>query len=206
MNKEQIMGKISLITDELQAITKEWLNPEHPIDALEVEHYLSNIRYLTEQAAILKSVLEKQSVTSTKEVESTTTHTNFDDLHMRLSDIQSNVPKIESQPNTQVETELTLNEKLSEQRSTNSLASSLKNQFFNKEWSFSINEKLFIIKNLFNGDDQDFHRVMSHLKTLDTWDEVEDYLNAICAIPYAWDQKIVERDQLYELLKAKFNN
>ncbi len=206
MNKEQIMGKISLITDELQAITKEWLSPGYDIQDLEIEHYLSNIRYLTEQAAILKSILEQQEPLLQSKESPSNTHTSFDDLHMRLSDIPQNEHKAVREIKAEIDPELTINEKLSEQVQTSTLASSLKNQFFNKDLSFSINEKLSIIKNLFNGDDQDFHRVMSHLKTLDTWEEVEYYLNATCVIPYAWNEKTADRDQLYDLLKSKFDH
>jgi hypothetical protein len=228
MNKQVYIDKIAIITDELQQITSTWLRNDYQISELEVENYLSNIRYLAEQSALLKRyliensndaaanidtvvnevIVESPNITITETViEEIVEHTHsMDDLHMHISEVQTSNEQINKIQATEekLTSEQTLHEKLSSQVKEHSIADKLKNNYFNKELTFSLNEKIFFIQQLFNGDEKDFNKVTAHLNTLESMEEVDFYLNATCAIPYEWDSKVDAKQQFYKFLEAKF--
>lgn len=225
MDKQVFIDKITLLTDELQLIASNWIRNDYQIKPLEVETYLSNLKYLSEQAAILKKLLEEQqgfnsddlhvhmSSIPTRKSESTI-HTSFDSIEMEQtnsieerreeiieSKTQTNTPEIQQD---EFAAELSLHEKLSSKMKESTLADSLKNKYVHKDLSLSLNERFFYINELFNGDQKDFERVMQHLATLDSWEEVEFYLNATCVVPYAWVDKETQKLKLYTWLQERF--
>ncbi len=228
MNKQVYIDKIAIITDELQQITSLWLQKDYAISPIEVENYLSNIRYLSEQAEILRkylheiegtkiaetknaetknentknenSIAQNLSEEIQKPVESTQSFSAAEKLHVEMSDIPSKTTELPDQKE-----EYTLHQKLSAQMNDNSLADVLKHDYFHKELSFSLNEKFYIVQNLFNGDEKDFNKVMAHLATLDSWEEIEFYLNATCKVPYEWESKQEHQIKFYEMLMDRIN-
>ncbi len=207
MNKQVYIDKIAIITDELQQITSSWLRNDYQITELEVENYLSNIRYLTEQSALLKRYLleaENEVVSNIMPeqviVEPTLDHSNsMDDLHMHISEVQTQKPVEES-----ISEEQTLHQKLSAQVKEHSIADTLKNNYFNRELTFSLNEKILFIQQLFNGDEKDFNKVIAHLTTLDSMEEVDFYLCATCFTQYDWENKADTKSQFYKMLESRF--
>lgn len=222
MDKQHYIDKIALLSEELQIISSNWIRNDYQIDPLEVETYLSNLRYLSEQAAILRKVLEAQKSESNSSENS--------DLHMHMSSVPTQKPapifpveehieepKIvkqepvvspdveQSEAEQDFAAELSLHEKLSGQIKSSSLADSLKNSFFQKDLNFSLNERFYFINELFNTDQKDFEKVISHLATLDSWEEVEFYLNATCFVPYEWESKEDAKLKFYEFLQKRFN-
>lgn len=212
MDKQHYIDKIALLSEELQIISSNWIRNDYQIDPLEVETYLSNLRYLSEQAAILRQVLEAQnlhvhmsSVPTQKQapifpVAEEIVEPNFEEQQINeVPDIQ------EAKANEEFAAELSLHEKLSGQLKSSSLADSLKNSFFQKDLNFSLNERFYFINELFNTDQKDFEKVISHLATLDSWEEVEFYLNATCFVPYDWETKEEAKLKFYEFLQKRFN-
>jgi len=214
MDKQIYIDKIALITEELQIISSNWIRNDYAIDPLEVETYLSNIRYLTEQAGILRQLLEAQKLVKNEQAS---------DLHVHMSSSPSRktpveFPKeesvseaipVQSEPVVnsaeEFDAEMSLHEKLSSQMKSSSLADSLKNSFFQKDLNFSFNDRFYFINELFNADQKDFEKVIAHLATLDSWEEVEFYLNATCVVPYQWETKDEPKIKFYEFLQSRFN-
>lgn len=226
MNKQTYIDKLAIITDELQQITSNWLKNDYAITELDVENYLSNIRYLSEQAAILKKFLiaseTELTVTSAKTIstESISTETfsaeNSSVENTRAETIEEKIieekiieenitPKKESLHMDMADVEISLHQKLSSQIKENTLADSLKHNYFHRDLNFSLNDKFFIIQQLFNGDEKDFNKVMAHLATLDSWEEVELYLSATCMLPYEWESKPDQLQKFFDLLIPRFN-
>ncbi len=213
MDKQIYIDKIALITEELQIISSNWIRNDYKIDHLEVETYLSNIRYLTEQAAILRQLLEAQ-----QSVQHSDSHVHMSSIPTRKTPVEfpteesivENIPSVEQLHTNEIadlefDAEMSLHEKLSSQLKSSSLADSLKNSFFQKDLSFSLNERFYFINELFNSDQKDFEKVVAHLATLDSWEEVEFYLNATCVLPYDWENKAEPRIKFYEFLQSRFN-
>ncbi len=207
MDKQIFIDKIALLSEELQILSTNWIRNDYQISSLEVETYLSNLRYLSEQAQILRSLLEEQQVQQTTphvHMSSVNTPTKTVEAETQLPEISSPA-SFEQAAKDEFISELSLHEKLSGQLKESSIADSLKNSFFHKDLSLSLNERFFFINELFNGDQKDFEKVISHLATLDSWEEVEYYLNATCVMPYTWDEKSAQRDKFYEFLQVRFS-
>lgn len=207
MDKQIFIDKIALLSEELQILSTNWIRNDYQISSLEVETYLSNLRYLSEQAQILRSLLEeqqKQLVTPHVHMTRVNTPTKTVEAEIQAQEIASSA-SFEQAAKDEFISELSLHEKLSGQLKENSIADSLKNTYFQKDLSLSLNERFFFINELFNGDQKDFEKVISHLATLDSWEEVEYYLNATCVMPYTWDEKGTQRDKFYEFLQIKFS-
>lgn len=203
MDKQVFIDKIALLSEELQILSSNWIRNDYKITNLEVETYLSNLRYLSEQAQILRLLLNEQSVeTDSPHVHMSSQKTSTPEPTTK---IQEPVATFEQAAQNEFEAELSLHEKLSGQMQESSIADSLKNTFFQKDLSLSLNERFFFINELFNGDQKDFEKVISHLATLDSWEEVEFYLNATCVMPYVWDEKELPRTKFYEFLQARFS-
>ncbi len=207
MDKQIFIDKIALLSEELQILSTNWIRDDYQISSLEVETYLSNLRYLSEQAQILRQLLEEQQKQQlTPHVHMSSVNTPPKIVEADFQKLENNIaPSFEQAAKDEFITELSLHEKLSGQLKESSIADSLKNTYFQKDLSLSLNERFFFINELFNGDQKDFEKVISHLATLDSWEEVEFYLNATCVLPYAWDEKLIQRDKFYEFLQVKFS-
>ncbi len=208
MDKQVYIDKIALISEELQLLATNWIRNDYVLDPIEVETYLSNLRYLQEQASLLKQMLESQAKQESENVHvhissiPTRKSVQFPEEEIPVEEPKAHTPEIAEE---EFAAELSLHEKLSSQMKESSLADSLKNSFFQKEFSFSLNERFFFINELFNADQKDFDKVVAHLATLDSWEEVEFYLNATCTIPYNWETKEEARTKFYEFLQKRFS-
>lgn len=214
MDKQVYIDKIALISEELQIISSNWIRKDYKIDPIEVDTYLSNIRYLSEQAGYLRQLLESQNEETASNV-----HVHMSSIPTRKTPVEFPIeeqpsemipppPAVEHNPEIaaqEFDIELSLHEKLSSQIKSSSLADSLKNSFFQKDLNLSFNERFFFINELFNADQKDFEKVISHLATLDSWEEVEFYLNATCVVPYNWETKEEPKLKFYEFLQKRFN-
>lgn len=222
MDKQVFIDKLALLSEELQILSSNWIRKDYQISSLEVDTYLSNLRYLSEQAQILRELLAQQQTEIKEEktiqvqelpVEISPVEISDENPHVHMSSIDTRKPEVAEPKKPSFEqaakdefiSELSLHEKLSGQMKESSIADSLKNSFFHKDLSFSLNERFFFINELFSGDQKDFDKVISHLATLDSWEEVEFYLNATCVVPYSWEEKTAQRDKFYELLQVRFN-
>jgi hypothetical protein len=212
MDKQVFIDKLALLSEELQVLSTNWIRKDYEISALEVETYLSNLRYLSEQAQILRQLLSEQETPHVHMSSIPNRKTeSFDSIELPKvqaptePEIKEKNVSFEQAANDEFISELSLHEKLSGQMKESSIADSLKNSFFHKDLSLSLNERFYFINELFNGDQKDFDKVISHLTGLDSWEEVEFYLNATCVLPYAWDEKSEQKEKFYEFLQVRFS-
>lgn len=219
MNKEILIDKIAFISEELQVQSMDWIKRGYQITPLEVGVFLSNINYLAEQANYLNHFLKTVEGQVPVVVPNTPAASKVIPVQVAPPDqvaaaiptmdavainaiTSAAAPSIAAQAN--INPELTLHERLSEQTSTTSLADTLKRQNSIKDLSFSVNDKMFIVSNLFDDNQNDFNRIMTHVSTLDAWDEVEFYLNETCAGPYNWADKDADKKHFFRILKQRF--
>jgi hypothetical protein len=202
MNKEILIDKIAFISEELQVQSMDWLKRGYQITPLEVGVFLSNINYLAEQANYLNHFLKTVEGLPAVPVPAMPIINTAVTVESLSAAIANAAPS--NQSNASQQPEITLHERLSEQTSTTSLADTLKRQSSIKDLSFSVNDKMFIVSNLFDENQNDFNRIMTHIATLDAWDEVEIYLNETCTIPYQWENKEADKKHFFRILKQRF--
>lgn len=69
-----------------------------------------------------------------------------------------------------------------------------------------LNDKIAFIKHLFDGEGDDYNRVLSQLNTLNSVEEVQQFILNIVKPDYNnWDGKIVYETRFMELIESKFD-
>lgn len=67
-----------------------------------------------------------------------------------------------------------------------------------------LNDRIAFVKHLFNGEQQDYNRVLSNLNTMANYDEANSFVNQIVRPEYNWEEKDEYVDRLMELIRLKF--
>ena len=67
-----------------------------------------------------------------------------------------------------------------------------------------LNDRIAFVKNLFNGNQEDFNRVLSQLNTANTEKEAKDFINNMVKPDYDWSDKEEYEVRLLEIIERKF--
>tara|TARA_R110002072_G_scaffold9144_3_gene44922 strand:- start:2651 stop:3283 length:633 start_codon:yes stop_codon:yes gene_type:complete len=67
-----------------------------------------------------------------------------------------------------------------------------------------LNDRIAFVKHLFNGEQQDYNRVLSNLNTMSNFEEADNFINQIIRPEYKWQDKEEYVDRLMELIRLKF--
>jgi len=69
---------------------------------------------------------------------------------------------------------------------------------------FGLNDRIGFVKELFDGSQEDFNRVISQLNTCSSLEEATDYINAHISDEYGWDQKEETAARFMAAVEQKF--
>jgi hypothetical protein len=79
------------------------------------------------------------------------------------------------------------------------------NDKLNRGLKFGINDRLGFVKNLFNGSDQDFNRVISQLNTMETFNDAQQFIDTMVKPDYNnWDGKESFANRFMELVERNY--
>ncbi len=67
-----------------------------------------------------------------------------------------------------------------------------------------LNDRIAFVKHLFNGDQNDFNRVVSQLNTFKTEKEVKKFINKMIKPDYNWTEKEEYETRLFEIIERRF--
>lgn len=67
-----------------------------------------------------------------------------------------------------------------------------------------LNDRIAFVKHLFNGDQNDFNRVVSQLNTFKTEKEAKKFINKMIKPDYNWDEKEEYETRLFEIIERRF--
>lgn len=81
---------------------------------------------------------------------------------------------------------------------------SLNTQLASKTLKFTLNDRVAYVKHLFEGNAEDFNRVVSQLNSFDSWGEANDFLNNIIKPDYNWDDKEEFEERFVNQVKTRF--
>ncbi len=73
------------------------------------------------------------------------------------------------------------------------------------ELKLGLNDRISIIKDLFNNEQENFNRVISQLNTLESRDEAMDFINNMVEPDYNWSQSEETKERFIDLIEAHFN-
>lgn len=79
------------------------------------------------------------------------------------------------------------------------------NDKLNRGLKFGINDRLGFVKNLFNGSDQDFNRVISQLNTMATFNDAQQFIDTMVKPDYNnWEGKESYANRFMELVERNY--
>ena len=105
------------------------------------------------------------------------------------------------------ETPVTLNEPESTSPMTKSPVTekkSLNDRLAGTVLKFGLNDRIGFVKELFDGSQEDFNRVVSQLNTCSSLEEATDYINAHISDEYGWDLKEETAARFMAAVEQKF--
>jgi len=97
------------------------------------------------------------------------------------------------------------NSTLSERAQQSGTSKSLNDRFAQKVLKFGLNDRIGFVKALFEGNQEDFNRVVSQLNTLSSLDEATEFIETYVAPEYKWDQQEEMAERFMTAVSTKFN-
>lgn len=79
------------------------------------------------------------------------------------------------------------------------------NTKLNTGFKIGVNDRMGFVKHLFNGNDQDFNRVISQINTIDSYDQAQNFIQTMIKPDYNdWNGKESYENRFLELIERKF--
>jgi len=78
------------------------------------------------------------------------------------------------------------------------------NDHFQTTIQIDLNDRIAFVKHLFNGDQNDFNRVISQLNTIKTEKEAKKFINKMIKPDYDWSEKEEYENRLLEIIERRF--
>lgn len=78
------------------------------------------------------------------------------------------------------------------------------NDYFQKTIQIDLNDRIAFVKHLFDGDQNDFNRVVSQLNTFKTEKEAKKFINKMIKPDYDWSSKEEYENRLIEIIERRF--
>lgn len=185
----------NLVDDPKEAENKEVI--EQPFDELEEIMFSKEIPP--------KPVEDKVSLEEVPEIKSEET------TEIIIPTTEENIPLVSDVLNVEVRKTMSLEEELQDIVSVDFMA-----DLFEKAPAKSLNDRLVgniqiglndriaFVKNLFNGNQEDYNRVISQLNTLKSGDEAKNFINSMVKPDYNWSEKEELETRFMEIIERKF--
>ncbi len=91
------------------------------------------------------------------------------------------------------------------QRVTEETLSKNLNDVLGKGAQIGLNDRLAFIKNLFDDSAEDYHRVISQVQTMSSWEEAQSFIEQMVKPEYnQWDGKEAFETRFYKCLESNF--
>ncbi|MDA0740305.1 MAG: hypothetical protein O2862_00140 [Bacteroidetes bacterium] len=94
---------------------------------------------------------------------------------------------------------------VSERAQQSGASISLNDRFAQKVLKFGLNDRIGFVKTLFEGNQEDFNRVVSQLNTLSSLDEATAFIETYVAPEYKWGQQEEMAERFMTAVATKFN-
>ncbi|RSC94774.1 hypothetical protein [Tenacibaculum singaporense] len=78
------------------------------------------------------------------------------------------------------------------------------NDHFQQTIQIDLNDRIAFVKHLFDGDQNDFNRVISQLNTFKTEKEAKKFINKMIKPDYDWSEKEEYENRLLEIIERRF--
>ena len=132
----------------------------------------------------------------------------FDELEQTLFSVENVAEKIEIKDKKTITLEEELQDTISVEVAADLFekpeeAKSLNDQF-QQNIQIGLNDRIAFVKNLFNGSQEEFNRVVSQLNTLKTEKEAKKFINKMVKPDYNWSEKEEYEERFIAIVERKF--
>ncbi|WP_428743679.1 hypothetical protein [Tenacibaculum sp.] len=187
---------------------EESLEEERIIHHLEVEEELEQeideiSEKVIEEVEVIKEVQEKTVVEEIIEQP-------FDELeellHGTTGDVKDDVKDVGERKTLTLEDELqdTISVDVMKDLFTKAEPKKSLNDHFQSTIQIDLNDRIAFVKHLFDGDQNDFNRVISQLNTFKTEKEAKKFINKMIKPDYDWATKEEYENRLLEIIERRF--
>ncbi len=174
------------VSDNIEVEDRIYVNLDEKEDDGIMEPVMEKIKDIVAQMpqethdvdALLESVLPQKNEQSSE----------FETLTADFKDIPVFEPVTQTEPKVKEDIKKTLNDKLK-----------------TKSLTFGLNDKLAFIKHLFDGNNEDFERVVSQINTSSSFEEANTLIQSIIKPDYNhWEGKEEFEERFIEIIQGKF--
>jgi len=211
--KETVVNDIKeeiteVVEEEVKEAVQE-LNVEEPLEKGRVVHHLEeDLQEQLEQEAdeiagnIIEAIEEETIIEDIIEQP-------FDELEELLhgdSDVKNDVKDVGERKTPTLEDELqdTISVDVMTDLFTKAEPKKTVNDYFQKTIQIDLNDRIAFVKHLFDGDQNDFNRVISQLNTFKTEKEAKKFISKMIKPDYDWSAKEEYENRLLEIIERRF--
>ena len=203
--EQEVTAEINLEVDPKHQIENEKQEQDQPEEAIEQPFdELEEIMFSKEiPPKSVEDEVKLDEVPETK-VEETT--------EIIIPATEEDIPLVSDVVNVEVRKTMSLEEELQDIVSVDFMAdlfekapSKSLNDRLSGNIQIGLNDRIAFVKNLFNGNQEDYNRVISQLNTLKTGDEAKNFINSMVKPDYNWSEKEELETRFMEIIERKFS-
>ena len=201
-----LKNKISKLYDKL--VVLEYL--ENSISDIENNEVEKNIISTEEEVAVEEIIVEEEetiNITDTLEFSKTEEEVSEPKETEEKEEVVADEVEQELETIDEVEDIDKTIEEVSLEKDEEALQpkkSSLHEELKKNTIQIGLNDRIAFVKRLFDGNQQDFHRVLSQVNTFTSLDEVQEFIETMVKPEYNWDNQEEYADRFLEIIEAKF--
>lgn len=214
-SKEEVIRDLKAEVEKKEELIQEEIKVEKPVEEKIQEEELSEERKVHHLEEDLKEDSEQEADEIAEKVieeinKEVITEQPFDELEELLhgdgEDVKNDVKDVGERKIQTLEDEL--QDTISVDVMTDLFAKvepkkSL-NDHFQTTIQIDLNDRIAFVKHLFNGDQNDFNRVISQLNTIKTEKEAKKFINKMIKPDYDWSEKEEYENRLLEIIERRF--
>ena len=209
---------------EIKSIAAEIGNSSN----LDTEVLKEKISKLYEKLVVLEflensiSDIENTPTESSTEIEEDENNLEVDEIDttsdsldfLKVEDItedETDIPTLESEVEIEEEEEIPTDKTIDENNlsksinnSIDSTKSSLHEELKKNTIQIGLNDRIAFVKRLFDGNQQDFHRVLSQVNTFSNIDEVREFIDTMVKPEHNWENHEEYAHRFMEIIESKF--
>ena len=222
--KEQILDKIENIDKKIDEPIIEVVEEKSADEITEVESITEKVEKIVEELAIeeeknevivedilsevKESEIEEKTEEPTLKVVEEIIEQPFDELEQTLFSTE----KVNEEKQSKDKKSVTLEEELDDTISVEVAADLFEkpeikkslNDQLQQNINIGLNDRIAFVKNLFDGSQEEFNRVVSQLNTIKTEKEAKKFINKMVKPDYDWSNQEEYEERFFAIIERKF--
>jgi len=215
--KEELLKKIEKVELKIEEPIIESVEEKQKDEVTEVESITEKVEKIVEEIASNEnkkdadetdvenfSTSTEEDITETEEV----LEQPFDELEKTLFSAEKEIEEVSIKDKKEITLEEELDDTISVEVAADlfekpTIKKSLNDQL-QQNIQIGLNDRIAFVKNLFNGSQEEFNRVVSQLNTIKTEKEAKKFVNKMVKPDYDWSSQEEYEERFFALIERKF--